>query len=125
MFNTFIRHGKGAIAALSVLLVACGGGGGGSDTLPPAPGTPATVSQALSSAAAVPGNDTSTNSSASFAVLQSAGVPAVTVNSPPVVNFAVFSDGKVVQGLTLANMRFAFAKLVPGTNGDQIGRAHV
>ena len=119
MLNRFIRHGKGAIAALSVLLAACGGGGGGGDgTVPPPAGTPQTVSSALSSAALVPANDTATNTSASFTVLQSAGVPAVVVNSPPKVNFAVFSDGKLVQGLTNTNVRFALAKLVPGTNGD-------
>ena len=37
---------------------------------------------------------------------------------PPVVNFTVFSDGAVKQGLTLSNVSFAIAKLVPGTNGN-------
>lgn len=43
------------------------------------------------------------------------GVPAI--NSPPVVNFKVTSNGKPVVGLPLAKMSFAIAKLVPGTNG--------
>ncbi|HET8747235.1 MAG TPA: OmcA/MtrC family decaheme c-type cytochrome [Ramlibacter sp.] len=120
MLKSFIRHGKAAVAALSVLLAACGGGGGGGSDAP-APGTggsPGQATQALAAAAANPANDTSRNASAPFTVLQSAGVPAVTVKSPPKVTFAVFSDGKLVDDLTLANVRFAFAKLVPGTNGD-------
>ncbi|GAB3662863.1 OmcA/MtrC family decaheme c-type cytochrome [Ramlibacter alkalitolerans] len=121
MLNSFMRHGKMAIAALSVLLAACGGGGGGGDA-PASPGGAAVdsgaLAQAIATAAAIPANDSATSTSASFAVVQSAGVPAVTINSPPVVKFTVFSNGKVVQGLTLANMRFALAKLVPGTNGD-------
>jgi OmcA/MtrC family decaheme c-type cytochrome len=63
-------------------------------------------------------NDTATNPSASFTVLQGAGVPAVTINSPPKINFTVFSDGAVKQGLALSNVRFAIAKLVPGANGN-------
>ena len=59
---------------------------------------PVAVADAITAAAGQPANDTSTNSSASFTVLQSAGVPAVTVNSPPKVNFTVFSDGRVKTG---------------------------
>ena len=119
MLKTWIRRGKGAIAALSVLLAACGGGGGGDVVVPPpVPGAPLNVSKALTDAAAVAANDTATNTSASFTVLQTAGVPAVTINSPPKVNFAVFSGGQVVQSLTPANVRFALAKLVPGANGE-------
>jgi OmcA/MtrC family decaheme c-type cytochrome len=119
MLKTWIRHGKAAVAAVSVLLAACGGGGGGGNGGVPAaaPAASPQVAQAITSAAAAAANDSATSSSSSFTVLQSAGVPAVTINSPPVVNFTVFSDGKVVQGLTLANMRFALAKLVPGTGG--------
>jgi OmcA/MtrC family decaheme c-type cytochrome len=50
--------------------------------------------------------------------VQANGVPAVTVAGAPVVNFTVFSDGQVKQGLTLSNVSFAIAKLVPGTNGE-------
>ena len=102
-----------------VALAALAGCGGGSDSgavVDPAPAT--SVAAALSIASALAANDTSTNSSASFTVLQDAGVPAVTINSPPVVNFAVFSDGAVKTGLTASNVRFAIAKLVPGTNGN-------
>ena len=49
----------------------------------------------------------STNPSASFTVLQSASLPAVSVDGPPKVNFTVFSDGAVKTGLTLADMSFA------------------
>lgn len=100
-----------ALAALA----GCGGGsGGGSAVVAPA----LSVAAALTSASALPANDTSTNSSASFTVLQDAGVPAVTVNSPPVVNFTVFSGGAIKTGLTISNVRFAIAKLVPGANGN-------
>jgi OmcA/MtrC family decaheme c-type cytochrome len=96
--------------------VGCGGGGGGGTSNPsPAPGTPGA---SISAAAAVPSNDTATNTSASFTVLQDAGIPAVTINSAPVVNFAVFSDRAVKTGLVFSDVRFAIAKLVPGTNGN-------
>lgn len=97
----------------SMALAGCGGGGGGGGGTTPTSST--TVGQAIANAAAEPANDTATNSSASFTVLQNNGVPAVTINSPPVVNFSVFSDGKVVTGLTTSNVRFAIAKLIPGT----------
>jgi OmcA/MtrC family decaheme c-type cytochrome len=115
---SFVR--MGAAALFAAVLAGCGGSGGGS-AAPPAPppgGTTPTVQQAITTAAAVAANDTSTNSSASFSVVQAAGVPAVTVASPPKVNFAVFSDGAVKKGLTLSNVSMAIAKLVPGTNGD-------
>lgn len=72
----------------------------------------------VTAAAAVAANDTAINSSAAFTVVQDAGVPAVTINSPPKVNFAVFSDGKLKSDLTIANVSFAIAKLLPGTGGD-------
>jgi OmcA/MtrC family decaheme c-type cytochrome len=106
----------GALALVMAALSGCGGGGGGGGGSQPAPTT--SVGQAISAAAAVAANDTATNSSSAFKVLQDAGVPAVTVKSPPTVNFTVFSDGAVKTGLTNANVRFAIAKLIPGTNGD-------
>jgi len=103
-------------AVLAALTIAgCGGGGGGTA---PAPGPATSVKQAIDAAAAVAANDTSINSNAPFTAVQAAGVPAVTINSPPKLNFAVFSDGKVVQNLTITNVTAAIAKLVPGTNGD-------
>jgi OmcA/MtrC family decaheme c-type cytochrome len=104
-------------ASMALALAACGGSD--SPAPPPASNTPAaTVKDAVAAAGAVASNDTSTNSSASFTVLQTAGVPAVVVSSPPKVNFTVFSDGKVKEGLTTSNVRFAIAKLIPGTNGN-------
>ncbi|HEX9720399.1 MAG TPA: OmcA/MtrC family decaheme c-type cytochrome [Ramlibacter sp.] len=109
-----------ATVLFALAIAGCGGGGGGGvDPGTGGTGTPTgSVSEAIAKAAAVPANDTSTNSSAPFAVVQAAGVPAVTVASPPVVNFSVFSDGKVKTGLELSNVSFAIAKLVPGTNGN-------
>ncbi len=101
-----------AIAALA----GCGGDGGSS--APPVPPPGASTAQIIAAAAADPANDTSTNTSSAFTVMQGTTVPAVQVNSPPVVNFTVFSDGKVVQGLTNANVRFGIAKLTPAANGN-------
>jgi hypothetical protein len=86
-------------------MAGCGGDGGGD-----APVTPptASVKEQISAAAAVPANDTASNSSSAFTVVQGAGVTAVTVPasaSPTTaasltkVNFSVFSDGKVVSNL--------------------------
>ena len=58
-------------------MAGCGGGGGGGGTA--APVIPA--NQAIASASAIASNDTSINTSASFTVLQNAGVAAVTINS--------------------------------------------
>jgi OmcA/MtrC family decaheme c-type cytochrome len=109
----------GSTAVVFALLAGCGGGGGGSAPVTP-PVTPAsaTVKDQITAAAAVATNDTATNSLASFSAVQAAGVPAVTINSPPKVNFAVFSDGKPKSDLVIANVSFAIAKLVPGTNGN-------
>jgi OmcA/MtrC family decaheme c-type cytochrome len=108
--------------ALVLALAACGGGndGGGITPAPPPalPTTGAGVSQAIAAAAGNPANDSSTNSSSAFKVLQDNGVAAVIVTSPPIVNFTVFSDGVVKQGLALSNVSLAIAKLVPGANGE-------
>ena len=107
-----------AVAALVLAtLTGCGSDDSGTSTTPPS-GVP--VAQAIAAAAAVPSNDTSTNSSSAFTVLQDAGVPAVVVNGAPKVNFTVFSDGAVKTGLTLTDMSLIIAKLVPATdNGIQ------
>jgi OmcA/MtrC family decaheme c-type cytochrome len=113
-----VRFGAAAMAAIAMALGGCGGGGGGGDAGGPTPTDPAGVRQALESAAATNANDTSYNSTAPFSVLQSAGVPAVIINSAPKVNFAVFSDGKLKSDLALSNVTMAIAKLVPGSNGQ-------
>ena len=107
----------GQAALLAVVLAGCGGG---SDPAP-APAVPppaATVQGSIATASALAANDSASNSSAPFAVVQGAGVPAVVIAGPPKVNFTVFSDGAVKTGLNNTNMRFAIAKLVPGSNGD-------
>ncbi|EHR69671.1 decaheme c-type cytochrome, OmcA/MtrC family [Burkholderiales bacterium JOSHI_001] len=106
------------VVALALVLSACGGGGGSSPPVVPDPGPAPTVAQAITAAAALPANDAASSPSAAFAVLQAAGIATVSINSPPVVNFTVISDGKVVQGLTNTNVRLAIAKLVPGTDGN-------
>jgi OmcA/MtrC family decaheme c-type cytochrome len=118
VMNSWVRVSAAVLLALSI--AACGGGGGGTvDTSSGSTGSSASsVKQAIDQAAAVPANDTAVNASAPFAVVQAAGVPAVTINSPPKVNFAIFSDGKAKNDLVLSNVSFAIAKLVPGINGN-------
>lgn len=106
----------GVVAALAALLGGCGGSSSSSD--PPPVADPPTLKETLASAAAVAANDSAVNTASAFSVLQAAGVPAVTVASPPKVNFAVFSDGTLKSGLTLSDVSLAIAKLVPGTNGE-------
>lgn len=122
MKHTLMRWGPALLAVAA--LVGCGGG---SDPVAEVPPSTTTVAGAIAAASALPANDTSgtkpdanlaSSPSTPFLVVQNAGVPAVTINSPPVVNFTVFSDGAVKTGLTTSNVRFAIAKLVPGTNGN-------
>ncbi len=107
----------GAGVSLLLALAACGAGGDDPVVLPPPP-PPTALGQAISAAALAPGNDSSLNPTSAFKVLQDNGVPAVTVTGAPVVRFTVFSDRAVRQGLTLANVSVAIAKLVPGTGGE-------
>lgn len=118
MKHTLMRWGPALLA-----VAALAGCGGGSDPVAVVPPSTTTVAAAIAAASALPANDTSgshadANPSTPFLVVQDAGLPAVTVNSPPKVNFAVFSDGKVKTGLTINDVRFAIAKLVPGVDGN-------
>jgi OmcA/MtrC family decaheme c-type cytochrome len=107
------------LVAASVLALVMAGCGGGDDSGANAPApAPDSVKSRIEAAAADAGNDTSTNPSAALAVPQSAGVPAVVAGKPTKVNFTVFSGRSVVKTLTLANVSFVIAKLVPGVNGD-------
>ncbi len=103
-----------AVVSAAAMLSGCGS----DNSSVPVPPTGGSVAAAISAAAANPANDTSTNSSSAFSVLQASGVPAVVVRGAPVVNFTVFSDGAVKQGLKLTNLSFAIAKLVPSSNGN-------
>lgn len=111
MKKTLVQWGTAGL-----VLLAMAGCGGGSSSEQPAP-TPAVLG-AIATASAVAANDTATNTSASFTVLQDAGIAAVTVNSPPKVNFTVFSDRAVKTDLKITDVSFAIAKLVPGTNNN-------
>ncbi len=111
---------RAAAALVLAALAGCGSDDSGTPATPPAPPSNPALAQAIAAAAAVPSNDTSTNSSSAFKVLQDAGVPAVVVSGAPKVNFTVFSGGSVKTGLTLTDMSFIIAKLVPaGTSGIQ------
>ncbi|MGP1678282.1 MAG: OmcA/MtrC family decaheme c-type cytochrome [Burkholderiales bacterium] len=106
---------------MAVGLAACGGSDDNTTaTAPAAPagGVPATAAAAITAAAAVATNDTATNPTAAFAVVSDAGVPPVTINSPPKINFTVISDGAVMKTLEPgSNARFILAQLVRGTDG--------
>ena len=116
MKHLLVRWGTACLVL--VAMAGCGGGSSSDPSSPaPAPSSSA-VRDVVAAASLIAANDTATNSSASFTVLQGAGVAAVTVNSPPKVNFAVFSDGKVKSDLVITNVSFAIAKLVPGSNGN-------
>lgn len=115
MNTSIFRWGTALIAALAI--AGCGGGGGGTAATTTTPVTGTAVNTAITTAAAVLANDTATNTSSAFTVLQTAGVPAVTINSPPVINFTVFSGGAIVKDISLDtkqpnNVRVAIAKLV-------------
>jgi OmcA/MtrC family decaheme c-type cytochrome len=111
----FVRYGTAVVTAAVLGLAGCGGGSDGGDS---AATGPQNVQATIAAAAAVPANDTSVNPTAPFTVLQGAGMPAVTVNSPMKVSFAVFSDGKPKSDLLLSNVSFVIAKLVRGSNGE-------
>ena len=134
-----------SLAAASVLaaaLAGCGGssGGGGTDTVgggtttvvaPPvttpggatAAGAP-TVNVAAAALAAAGGTaaavDVGANPAQAFNAIVAAGAAPVTVNSPPVVNFAVIdSTGKHVSGLKLVNTTSSAAGLAADPNCSQ------
>ncbi len=109
----------GALVLMIGALAGCGSdGGSSSDSTAAAPAAGgSTTTTSVVAAAAVAANDTATNPTAAFSAVQNAGVAPVIVNSPPKVNFAVFSDGAVVKGLTASNVSVIMAKLVPGTKG--------
>ena len=103
--------------ALTLLLAGLSGCGGDDSSAPPVPPAGGSTAQIIAAAAADPANDSATNSAAPFAVMAQTPV-GVGNSSVAVINFTVFSDGKVVQGLTNANVRVAIAKLTPGSNGN-------
>ena len=111
MSHSLMRWGMAALA-----IAGCGGGGDSTPVAPPG----ASVRDQINAAAAVPGNDSATNTSSAFTVVQNAGVTAITVPATGAakVNFSVFSDGKVVSNLATSNVSFAISKLIPAANGN-------
>ncbi len=106
----------GALALVLLLVAACSGGGGGTAAPDVQPGPPAANGNVTPPAPLPPIPQPNRYAEASTAT---AAITAVTVESPPVVNFSV-ADGAGVglTGLTSSNVRFHIAKLVPGANGD-------
>ncbi|MCX7176005.1 MAG: OmcA/MtrC family decaheme c-type cytochrome [Proteobacteria bacterium] len=110
----------GLIATSVLMLTACGGGGGNSATPDTGTSGGSTSGAVASLAAKDPAtSNTASNPSAAFSLVLAAGLSPVTVNSPPVVNFAVIDvNGKHVPGLTLFNAGGATAD--PACSGGNV-----
>lgn len=109
----------GLAALMAAGLAGCGGGGGGGEAAapptPPPSGTPVVTAAAANPA----GTNTAANPNQAFALVQGSGASVVTVNSPPVVKFAVIdSTGKPVTGLYLGGEA---AAQTPGANLTNCG----
>ena len=95
-----------AAGVLTIGLAACGGGG---STAPEAsagklPGAPVGTALIAAAAANPAATNTANNPDQAFALVAAVGAAPVTVQSPPVVNFAVIdAAGKHVPGLQLVN----------------------
>jgi len=109
-----------AAGLLSFTLYGCGSSDNAVVVPPPVvvPPTATNTAAVIAAEAAKAANDSATNQTAPFTVMSTAGLVPVTINSKPVVNFSIFSDGAVKTGLTTSNVRFALSKLVPGANGS-------
>ena len=122
---SFSYRFKGDRLAVVVFFVAvlsgCGGGDSGGDVVGGGGGSGSgSSSTSVSKDDIIAGNATlaTADPSAPFSGLP-AGIVAVSVNSPPVINFKVLTtDGKPVTGLTTGEISVALAKLVPGTPGN-------
>ncbi|MEK7753303.1 MAG: hypothetical protein AAB654_15370, partial [Acidobacteriota bacterium] len=128
---TFVRWG--AVALMIGMLAACGGGGGGGDTTAAAPPAAVTPPVVTTPDVAVPTGTAPVTLTSLTATQVAALTPVVTVGkvtiaSPPKVTFAI-SDGAATNNAiigfgaastsgSLTYLRFALAKLVPGTNGS-------
>lgn len=92
--NLLVCH----VVSLILAVIALSGCSDGNDG---APGAPGSATASLNSATAL-----------------NIAITRVTINSAPVVNFKVTNqDSVAVPGLTLADLRFTIAKLMPGANG--------
>ena len=121
--STLVRWG--AAALMVGTLAACGGGDG--DTTTTTPGTTPPVSGVTPPAGTAPVTLTSLSAAEVAALTPAITVGGVTIASPPQVTFAI-SDGAATDNAiigagvsasgSLSYLRFALAKLVPGTSGS-------
>jgi len=92
-----------AAILLAFTLVGCGGGSGGGG----------------SSGAAAPGGVDRGAAALAASTSLTMTITRVTINSPPVVDFAVTNEtGAGMNGLVATDLRFNIAKLSPGVNGE-------
>ena len=124
------------LAAASLVALFIAGCGGGSDApapvvtppvvtppvvvVPPVDAPPAGTAVLTAAAANPATTNTAANPAQAFGLIQTAGANAVTIQSPPVVQFTVIgSDGKFVPGLKLANTTSSAAGLAADANCSQ------
>ena len=93
-----------AAGLLALALAGCGGGGSGGGSTAEAPAAPTEFGRGVAALTA--------------ATALTTNITAVSINSPPVVDFTVTDqNGAGMNGLSAADLRFNIAKLVPGSNG--------
>lgn len=108
--------GKTFLTSLIILTVtACGGGGGqSSPDVAPGPAPPGGSVPAPDPIQPAPGTPDFETAGEVFAT-----ITGVTVDSPPVVDFALVDEqGVAIVDLTSGNVRFTVAKLIPSENGS-------
>ena len=119
MKSTIVRWG--ALGLVIAALAGCGGGSSGTTAAAPGTGGSAAVGTVTAPTGTAPVTITALTTAQAAALTPAVTVGGVTIASPPVVTFAV-SDGATtnnpILGLTTSNLRFALAKLVPGTGGS-------
>ncbi len=95
---------RAAASLLAFALAGCGGGSGGGSDSGAASVTPTEFGRGVAALTASTALTTT--------------ITGVTINSPPVVTFAVTNQtGEGMNGLVASDLRFNIAKLVPGSNG--------
>lgn len=109
-----------AAGLLTAALAGCGGGGS-SDSTPAGGGAAPAAPVVTAPAGTAPVTFSSLTAAEVAALTPAVSIGGVAISSPPAVSFAI-SDGATtdnpILGVGTSTLRFALAKLVPGTNGS-------